>query len=228
MKVLNDRVEILQPQTPTWANLASAMTAEELGLLQRVTLHDEEAFDVLHVRYAPQVRRYLSRRLDRHELIDDVLQDVMLVLWQHAAKVPQTVPLVAWLCGIARHKMFKALAPTSTSPIAKAASESIDADDPERVLLRQEHEDILARLLDALPLGERTAITLVLVQGCSYQEIAALTGDPVSTIRTRVSRACQRLRMRIAVWEQSPSEASSVPSSKQDASRPTNRRLRAW
>lgn len=200
-------------QNPIPANWAWAMRAEEQGLLRRVTLHDEAAFDALYAHYASQVRRYLSRHLDRLELIDDVLQEVMLVLWQQAAKVPPTVPLGVWLCGVARHKTLKALTYASISSVPQATSENPDADDPEMVLLRQEHGGTLAHVVDALPHGERTAVQLVLSQGCSYQEIAAVTGDPVSTIRTRVSRACHRLRRRIAALERSPSEPSSVPSS---------------
>jgi RNA polymerase sigma factor (sigma-70 family) len=227
MRVLDDRVEALQCQSPTQANLAAATTAEEQYLLQRVTQHDEEAFNALYARYAPQVRRFLRRRLARHTLIDDVLQDVMLMLWQHAAKAPQTVPLGAWLCGVARRKAYKALAYAATAPVAQVTSEHLDADDPELVLLQQEYRGTLARVLDALPYGERTAIKLV-SQGCSYQEIGAATGDPVSTIRTRVSRACQRLRMRIAALESGPPSPSSLTSSQQVASVPTSRRHRAW
>lgn len=203
----------LQHQNPTQVNQASVMTTEEQRLLRQVTLQDEAAFDALYTRYAPQVRRYLSCRLDRHELIDDALQDVMLVLWQQAAKVPQTVPLGAWLCGVARHKAYKVLAYASTAPVAKATDEQLDADDPEMMFLHQEPQGILARVLDALPHQERAAIQFMLSQGCSYEEIAEATGDSVSTIRTRVSRACQRLRILVTALEVSPASPSSLASS---------------
>ena len=177
------------------------MTTEEQELLRRVTTHDEAAFDTLYAHYAPQVCSYLSRRLGhRPELIDDVLQEVMLALWQRAVQVPPTVPLVAWLCGVARHKMFKALACASAPNVSKMVEEPQEVDAPEIALLRQDDRRSVARGLDALPHGERIALTLLL-QGASYQEIALATGDPVSTIRTRVSRACQRLRTRIAALE---------------------------
>jgi RNA polymerase sigma-70 factor (ECF subfamily) len=201
MRVLENVVEAPPRQNQRQAKPALVITPEEQLLLQRVTLHDEEAFDALYARYAPRLQSYLSRRLGRHELIDDVFQEVMLVLWQHAAKVPRTVPLVAWLCGVARHKTLKALAYASASPVSQATDENIDADNPEIGLLRQEDGDTLARVLDALPHGERMAIQLVLSQGWSYQEIAAVTGDPVSTIRPRVWRACQRLRTLIVALE---------------------------
>ncbi|MDH3604583.1 MAG: sigma-70 family RNA polymerase sigma factor, partial [Candidatus Tectomicrobia bacterium] len=143
MSVLDDLLETTQSQSPTRPDTALVLVPDEQTLLQRVTMHDEEAFDVLYTHYAPQVRGYLSRRLGRPELVDDVLQDVMLVLWQRAAKVPPTVPLVAWLCGVARHKTFKALARASAPTVSKTADTPSDADEPEFALLRQDHRNTL-------------------------------------------------------------------------------------
>ncbi len=196
MRGLDDWLGTQQQQKRILANMATAIVPEEHHLLQRVTLHDEKAFDVLYTRYEPRLRVYLRRRLNRHDLVDDVLQEVMLVLWQRAATVPLTVPLVSWLFGVARYKSLQALdrspPPTDLSDTDKPS----DADEPEDALLRQDHGRTLARELNTLPHGERVAIELLLKR-YSYQEIATTTGDPVSTIRTRVARGCQRLRTRI-------------------------------
>ena len=112
----------------------------------------------------------------------------------------KAVPLGAWLCGVARFKAYQVLANASTAPVATDPDEQLDAEDPEVGFLRQEYGGVLSRVLDALPHAERTAISLLL-QGSSYQEIATATGDPESTIRTRVARACQRLKTRIAALE---------------------------
>ena len=67
-------------------------------------------------------------------------------------------------------------------------------DDPARVVLDQESARCLARALDTLPFYERTTLRLLVHQGCSYQDIAVQMDIPISTVRTRVSRACHRLR----------------------------------
>lgn len=171
---------------------------DERQCLDRVIAQEAQAFDTLYTRYAPRVRGYLAGRLRAPDLIDDVLQDVMLVLWQRAAQIPPTVPLIAWLCGVARHKAHKAVARTSMPAVSSTTPETMDHDEPETMLLRKELGCRLARALDTLPRCERTALELLVYQGCSYQEIAALTGEAVSTIRTRVSRARQRLLARAA------------------------------
>ena len=144
---------------------------------------------------------FFARLLRQPELSDEVLQDVMLVLWQRAATIPPTVPLGAWLCGVARRKASKAVARVAARPLLQATHVNRDEDEPEAVVLRQEYGRLLARALATLPLRERTALELLVYQGYSRVDIAAVTGAPVSTVRTRVARARHRLRARIASAE---------------------------
>jgi len=71
-------------------------------------------------------------------------------------------------------------------------------------LLRQEDGRRLARALDTLPFYERTALVLLVQQGYSYQEIAAAMDTPISTIRTRLWRACRRLRAHVVTVDAAP------------------------
>jgi RNA polymerase sigma-70 factor (ECF subfamily) len=127
----------------------------------------------------------------------------MLVLWQRPTACPALVSLPAWLCGIARHKARKALAHAATSVPSPQLVE-IDVDEPERLVLYQEEQRLLDRALDALPFYERTVLVLRLQQGCSYEAIAARMDTPISTVRTRISRAQQRLRRLMCDLEQRP------------------------
>jgi RNA polymerase sigma-70 factor (ECF subfamily) len=155
---------------------------------------DRQAFDILYARYAPRLRSYLAHLLNDPALAEDVCHDVMLVMWQQAVRFPATVPLFAWLCGIARHKARKAWARSSRRAQTPAMTEERPPEAPEELLLHQESSRILVRALEALPLHERTAMVLLMQHGCSYQDIATVLDTPVSTVRTRVSRACHRLR----------------------------------
>lgn len=198
------------PQLTSLSNTPIASQAErsapdlpddERALLEQVALQDQHAFAALYRRYAPQVRRYLMRRLAQTDCVDDVLQEVMLVLWQRPSACPPVVPLPAWLCGIARHKAHKALARLA-APVLSPQPCDIDMDDPERLALCHEQRGVLERALDTLPFYERTVLVLLMQQGCSYEDIATRMDTPVSTVRTRISRAHQRLRILMAPVEQ--------------------------
>jgi RNA polymerase sigma-70 factor (ECF subfamily) len=186
-----------------WADASSVAEAShpstllpetERALLDRVALQDQHAFAMLYARYAAPVRRYLLRCLSQADFVDDVLQEVMLVLWQRPSACPPTVPLTAWLCGIARHKARKAMPRATTPPALSRLPLDSGEDDPASVVLGQEATRRLDRALDTLPFYERTALQLLVHQGCSYQDIAIKMDTPISTVRTRVSRACHRLR----------------------------------
>jgi RNA polymerase sigma-70 factor (ECF subfamily) len=186
---------------------ATTLLVEERALLDRLALQDPHAFARLYRRYAAPVRRYLRRCLGQTDLIDDVFQEVMLVLWQRPSACPPTVPLIAWLCGIARHKARKALTRASAPLVLPLSPRDSDVDDPARGLLAQEDGRQLARALDTLPFYERTALRLLVQQGCSYPEIARVMDTPLSTVRTRVSRACHRLRTHVAAGDAAPPRA---------------------
>ena len=210
-------------QSTDWSETPSAaeasydsirLTDTERALLDRVAVQDQRAFAMLFTRYAPPVRRYLHRCLSHTDLVDDVLQEVMLVLWQRPSACPPTVSLTAWLCGIARHKVRKAMTRAATPPVLPRPPLDSDADDPAHVVLDQESASRLARAMDTLPFYERTALQLLVHQGCSYQDIATLMDTPISTVRTRVSRACHRLRAHVVAVD-----AASPRSSRTSASR---------
>ena len=123
---------------------ATLLPETERALLGRVACQDPHAFALLYARYAAPVRRYLRRCLGHADLVDDVLQEVMLVLWQRPSACPSTVPLTAWLCGIARHKARKAVPRAATPPELPRPPLDSDEDDPARVVLGQESVRCLA------------------------------------------------------------------------------------
>jgi len=67
-------------------------------------------------------------------------------------------------------------------------------DDPEGLAVRSELNARLERSLATLPLDQRVAITLVDIQGLSYEEASQATGAAVGTIKSRISRGRARLR----------------------------------
>jgi RNA polymerase sigma-70 factor (ECF subfamily) len=52
----------------------------------------------------------------------------------------------------------------------------------------------LDRALEALPLDQKTAFVLAEIQGLSHAEISRIEGAPVGTVKSRISRAKERLR----------------------------------
>jgi RNA polymerase sigma-70 factor (ECF subfamily) len=183
---------------------ATTLQDSDRELLDQVALQDPHAFAMLYARYAPRIRRYLLRYSGQADIADDVLQEVMLVLWQRPSSCPPTVPLIAWLCGIARHKACKARTRMTCRSLVPAVPVDNQADTPEDLLLQQEAGYVFNQALDTLPFYEQTALRLLVQQGYAYQDIAAVMGTPISTVRTRLWRAQHRIRNHVMTVATSP------------------------
>jgi RNA polymerase sigma factor (sigma-70 family) len=174
---------------------SATIEEDDLILIRRVAAKDRQAFETLYHRYARRLYGYLAKSIRQQEVVEEVLNDVMLVLWQNASRFDNTSRLSTWIFGIAHHKALKALARSSkpAADVLPATPEWSDREDPEGVVTRQELGHILARALNALPPEQRAVVELTFYHGCSYQEVAAITGCPVNTVKTRMFHARRRL-----------------------------------
>ena len=176
---------------------------EDLALIRSIARRDREAFEKLYYRYAPRLGRYAMRLLKQREAVDEVIDDVMLVVWQSAARFdPEISRPSTWLFGITHHKTLKRLA---RSPRGEAQSLDPDADaaaegqrdpaalDPEQAAMGRQLGATLADALSQLSADHRSVIELAFGENYSYQEIAAVTGCPVNTVKTRMFHARKRL-----------------------------------
>jgi RNA polymerase sigma-70 factor (ECF subfamily) len=68
---------------------------------------------------------------------------------------------------------------------------------PDRVLAQKELADRLRHALEHLPFDQRTAIVLREIDGLSYEEIAFSLGVAIGTVKSRLTRARQALRLEL-------------------------------
>jgi RNA polymerase sigma-70 factor, ECF subfamily len=184
---------------------------EDAALIRAVAKQDRRAFETLYYRHSRRLGRYLMRILRQPAEVEEALNDVMLVIWQNAARFdPGVARFTTWLFGIAHKKALKLIAsrrPTAAAVGAQpfdderfdadqepdAPLERADAHDPERALLGRELGGLLAKALDQLSPEHRAVIQLAFGEDCSYEEIASITGSPLNTVKTRVFHARKRL-----------------------------------
>ncbi len=133
---------------------------------------------------------------DRAEA-EDVVQETFLELWRRAAEYdPSRGGREAWAVLIARSRALDRLRARGS---AARAVERAAADPPEPVPVPVELAEGLERdarvrrALAALPAEQRQAIELAFFGGLSQGEIAARTGAPLGTVKTRVRLAMEKL-----------------------------------
>lgn len=142
--------------------------------------------------YIPRLRRYARALLRNDTLADDLVQDTLeravskFHLWR-----PGT-DLRAWLFTLMHNIFINQLRASGQPPVSLEESglEPAVASPQERGL---EIRD-LATALTLLPAEYREVVLLVGLEGLSYEEVARVTGVPLGTVMSRLSRGRERLR----------------------------------
>lgn len=162
-----------------------------LELLSRVRRGDRAAFSELYKRYHPRLYGYLLRVLANPAMVEEVLDDVMFVVWKDARKFRGQAAVSTWIFGIAYRKALTAIRKDRRyqSRLDRNADLEAIADDLAR------HTDWIRVGLRHLSPDHRQVLELTYYGGFSYQEIAEITGCPVNTVKTRMFHARRRLKV---------------------------------
>jgi RNA polymerase sigma factor (sigma-70 family) len=168
----------------------------EAALIARLCLADEQALELLYREYYNRLFRFIGRVTRQEAIIDEVINDVMFVVWEKAATYNQHCKPSTWIFGIAFNKARQALRDQTYHN--EESLEVIETDNAafgfEDAGLRQlEMDNWLDTAFDQLSLDQRTVIELTYFQGLHYSEIAELMGCPENTVKTRMHHARKKL-----------------------------------
>jgi len=176
---------------------STSRDTEDEVLIRRIAARDSEAFTTLYQRYAPRLAGFLYQRLAQPDLVDDVLHETLLVVWQGATRFRGQAQLSTWIFCIAQRKAQQARVAcqrTNTLPVSLAGTAP---EDSEGLLLQQEQVHAVTRALVTLAPAQRTILDLSYAQGWSVPAIAAHLGCSVSTVKTRRRQARRCLAARL-------------------------------
>lgn len=186
--------------------------AEDLELLQRVATKDKIAFERLYARYFPQLTRYVGRLTRRPEMVEEVVNDTMFVVWEKAAGFEGRSKVSTWITGIAYLKGIKALDRLRMMPeqSAENLAEVEEIEESVNLINKLGLDDWLSSGLDLISAEQRSVVELTYFSGYSYQEIAEAMDCPVNTVKTRMFHARRRLAKLLALLQEQNSAAGEI------------------
>ena len=145
----------------------------------------------------PSLRRYARGLVSDPDRADDLVQDTLERAWSRLSMWQKRNELRAWMFGIMHNHFIDRVRAQRSRPEDSAGDALPDLPQRPQQTDGLEVRD-LDRLLQRLPPEQREVLLLVSVEELSYQEVATVTGVPVGTVMSRLSRARARLRDEMA------------------------------
>lgn len=181
-------------------------------LVERAVAGDQRAFELLVIKYQRRVERLIGRMVRDVDLVEDIAQETFIRAYRALHQFRGDAQFYTWLYRIAVNTAKKFLLELKRDPtISDSALASKEDDDetfrprsepstdesPESVLAAKEIGKAVNDALAQLPEDLRQAITLREMDGLSYEDIAALMGCPIGTVRSRIFRAREAISAKV-------------------------------
>jgi RNA polymerase sigma-70 factor (ECF subfamily) len=176
---------------------------DERELVQRVANGDSAALEALYDRLSGTICALAMRITASRAESEEITQEVFWQLWRQAARFdPARGSLASWLFTMARNRALDGVRARGSSADAIARATKAAEDDPqpaaqatpERASTEAQRALALRRALGDLPAAQREALELAYFGGLSHTEIAARTGEPLGTIKSRIAQGVAKLR----------------------------------
>ena len=190
------------------------MAADEPDLIARSQDGDVQAFNLLVERYQNRLYGLSYRMLNDADAAADATQDSFLSAFRNIRRY-RGGSFVAWLLRIATNTCYDQLRARKRRPQTSLDAFDPEVDDaprqftdpgeaPDERTVRDELAREIERQLQTLPDDQRLAVVLSDIQGYSYDEISTVTGWPLGTVKSRLSRGRMHLRDALRAGELLP------------------------
>lgn len=183
---MTHRTDAAAPPTETGAQIVAIAASADMA-----------AFEALFMEFSPRIRAYLLKLTRNNQAAEDLMQETMLAIWRKAGQFdPDRGKASAWIFTIARNIWIDAW--------RKQKRPAFDPDDPALVPAAEPEAGDMLELkqsgaalhaaLKTLPEEQVELIRLSFFEEDSHSTIAARTGLPIGTVKSRIRLAFGRLR----------------------------------
>lgn len=168
----------------------SAVSDAESRLLRRVADGDRQAFADLFDRYHARLFKFVFRLTGSYATADELTNDILLAVWQNAARYRGEARVSTWIFGIAYRQALRRLRARKLHSVPLAENDA-SVEGPQRNI---ENEDWVRRAVRELPPKQQLTVLMVYYVGMTCEETAQATDTPVNTVKTRMFHARRKLK----------------------------------
>jgi len=185
------------------ASLSIELEVTDEQLMARIRGGDEAALSTLLRRHQGILRTVISRVIHNDADVDDLAEEVMIETWNRCQSYEESKgKVLGWLVTMARRRAIDRVRRRQAYDRAEerlrlhveSSGQNMDAAGADVEVMDSDRAKVLNELMNTLPEAQREAIQLAYYSGLSQREIAAKTGIPLGTIKTRLELAVRKLR----------------------------------
>lgn len=201
---------------------------DDRELVERARAGDSSAFEVLVTKYQQRVYNLALRMTGNEEDAFDLSQEAFIKAWRGLETFQFDAQFSTWLYRLTSNACLDFLRAQKRRKTVSLTYEDdegeetqIDvvdpAPDPEQAALASEDRELLRCALDALDDESREIITLRVIDDLRYDQIAEVLGVKEGTVKSRLSRAREKLKKKLLQIGNNPKDRTSVKTGKEDA-----------
>jgi RNA polymerase sigma-70 factor, ECF subfamily len=182
-----------------WLEMLVMAECDQLPVTQ-ARAGDPDAWDALFRRYQLPLYVYIFELVRDEQVSLDIVQETFISATRHIGSLREDVRFGSWLFGIAHQKCIQRWRKHSReeSLLDEVGSAPVEFEPgPDDLLIRQEHEEELMRLLNELPPPHRSVLLLHFVEDFSIEQISEITRVAPGTVKSRLHYAKKALRQRL-------------------------------
>ena len=170
------------------------MVSNDANLVAAIRSGEESGMAALYDRYSGVVYAVALRVLGDTGAAEDVLQEVFMQLWRNPNLFDSNRGnLAPWLAVITRNRAIDVLRKrkpeTDIADVVVSVQPDLDGDAGRTQAMAK-----VRSTLSSMPSAQRDALEMAYFEGLSHSEIAAKTGEPLGTIKTRIRAGLLTLR----------------------------------
>jgi RNA polymerase sigma-70 factor (ECF subfamily) len=177
----------------------TASPRADADLLREAAAGRHEALALLYDRHTPQMLALAVRILGNRAEAEDAVQDAFVYAWRNASRYdPARSSVATWLVLVARSRAIdrlRAARPGEPLDAALSAPELHTSPEAVAAVLNLERAQRVREELARLPEEQIEVLRMAFFGGFTQTEIAAATGIPLGTVKTRTLLAMKKLRM---------------------------------
>ena len=175
--------------------MAPATTYNEPELVAQLQQRNEAAFSYLYDHYSKALFTVIYQILPQAEVAEDVLQEVFVKIWQNVGSYDAAKGrLYTWMLNIARNSAIDRTRSKDYNQQAKTTTLTENVYNSKDGATGSINDVGLKKTLEQLPEESRRLLQLSYFQGYTQEEIAALLGIPLGTVKTRIRSTLLQLR----------------------------------